>query len=81
MPKVQRSQLPPALLAHLLDRIQSRHILPGDLQSLASWLDTNPTVPNGDWFKRFQSMTICGNGSLIKTFLTPGQTAIGKEVQ
>jgi hypothetical protein len=48
------------------------------LKSLAAWLDTNPAVPTGDWYKRFPTMTVCGNGSLIKTFLTPSQVPVGK---
>ena len=80
MPKIQRSNLPPALFNHLLDRIQSRKISANDLASLAAWLDSNPTVPHGDWFKRFPSMIACGTGPLIKTFLTKNQTALGTEV-
>ena len=50
------------------------------LKSLATWLDTNPEVPDGDWFKRFPGMIVCGSGSLVRTFLTPKQTPIGKEL-
>jgi hypothetical protein len=47
---------------------------------LAGWLDTNPEVPTGDWFKRFPTMTVCGKGVLVKTFLTPAQVHGGKEL-
>jgi len=49
------------------------------LEALADWLDTQPEVPSGKWFKRFSGMTICGEGELVKTFLTPNQLAAGKE--
>ena len=40
---------------------------------LAQWLDTDPEVPGGKWFKKFPGLTVCGEGELIKTFLQPGQ--------
>jgi len=80
MPKVRRHNLPPALLQHLLDRIQQRRITPDQLGLLAAWLDTQPEVPSGRWFKRFSGMTVCGQGELIRTILTPGQVAEGTEV-
>ncbi len=80
MPKVQRKDIPRALLEHLLQRIAGRSIDAHALESLAVWLDTNPEVPAGDWFKRFPSMTVCGRGVLIKTFLTPSQVPIGTEL-
>lgn len=78
MPKVRRHNLPPALFQHLLDRIQSRTIPATPLALLARWLDTEPDVPEGEWYKRFSGMTVCGEGELIKTFLLPGQSAKGK---
>ncbi len=73
MPKVRRTNVPPALFQHLLDRIESRKIPASQLELLAKWLDTEPDVPDGQWFKRFSGMTVCGEGELIKTFLLPGQ--------
>ena len=75
MPNVRRQNLPPALLQHLLDRIQSRKIPASQLELLAKWLDAEPDVPDGDWYRRFSAMTVCGKGDLIKTFLLPGQAA------
>lgn len=63
-----------------VQRIQERHIDADALKSLAAWLDTNPEVPEGDWYKRFPTMIVCGKGSLVRTFLTPTQSPIGKEV-
>jgi hypothetical protein len=80
MPHIQRSNLPRPLFAHLLDRIKSRNISADQLGLLAEWLDTQPEVPDEKWFKKFSGMTVCGEGELIKTFLQPGQIAIGKEL-
>jgi hypothetical protein len=62
MPKIRRRNLPPALLNHLLDRIKRREISSDHLGTLADWLDTEPEVPDGKWFKRFSGMTVCGEG-------------------
>ena len=78
MPRVRRQNLPPALFQHLLDRIQSRRIPATELELLAKWLDTEPEVPEGQWYKRFSGMTVCGEGDLIRTFLLPGQSIKGK---
>ena len=80
MPKVRRQNLPPALLQHLLDRIQSRKIPASQLELFATWLDTEPDVPDGEWYKRFPAMTVCGQGELVKTLLLPGQAAKGQRV-
>jgi hypothetical protein len=80
MPKVRRHNIPPALFQHLLDRIQSRKIPATQLELLAKWLDTEPDVPEGQWYKRFSSMTVCGEGELVKTFLVPGQHPKGERV-
>lgn len=80
MPKVRRQNLPPALFQHLLDRIQSRRIPATQLELLAKWLDAQPDVPEGQWYKRLSGMTVCGDGGLIKTFLLPGQHPKGERV-
>jgi hypothetical protein len=80
MPKVRRANIPPALFQHLLDRIQSRKISADQLTQLARWLDTEPEVPDGEWYKRFSGMTVCGDSELIKTFLLPGQHPKGERV-
>ena len=81
MPKVRRQNIPPALFQHLLNRIQSRSISADQLSLLARWLDTEPEVPEGEWYKRFFGMTVCGEGELVKTFLLPGQHPKGKSVK
>ncbi len=80
MPKIRRQNLPPALLDHLLERIRSRQISADRLGALADWLDTQPEVPDGKWFKRFSEMTVCGEGELVKTFLAAGQVPTGEEM-
>jgi len=80
MPRVRRQNLPPRLLDHLLDRIRSRNISADQLGLLAEWLDLQPEVPAGRWFKKFSGMTVCGEGELIKTFLQAGQLPDGEEI-
>ena len=81
MPRVRRQNVPPALFQHLLDRVQSRKIAASQLELLAKWLDTEPEVPEGQWYKRFSGMTVCGEGKLIKTFLLPSQAPKGKPIR
>ena len=78
MPRVRRQNVTAALFQRLLDRVQSRKIPPSQLEQLAKWLDREPEVPEGPWFKRFSGMTVCGEGELIKTFLLPGQAPKGR---
>ena len=80
MPRVRRKNVPPALFRNLLDRIQQRQIDARQLQVLAEWLDGEPEVPEGLWYKRFSGMTVCGEGDLVKTFLLPDQAPRGKRV-
>jgi len=80
MPKVRRHNLPPALLNHLLERIRSREISAEQLGLFADWLDAEPEVSNDKWFKRFPGMIVCGEGELVKTFLTADQIPTGTEL-
>lgn len=80
MPKVLRRNLPRPLYEHLLDRIQQRQITAKQLKLMLLWLDSRPEVPAGKWFKRFQGMTVCGEGELVKTFLREDQAPVGAEV-
>jgi hypothetical protein len=80
VPKVRRQNFPPALLQHLLERTQSRKIPASQLELLAKWLDTEPEVPDGQWYKRFSGVTVCGEGDLVKTVLLPGQAAKGRRL-
>lgn len=80
MPRVRRHDVPAPLLQHLLDRIRERRISADQLERLARWLDSEPEVPSGAWYKRFPGMIVCGEGDLIKTFLLPGQGPKGQAV-
>jgi hypothetical protein len=80
MPKVRRGNLPRSLYAHLLGRVQGRQISRAQLVLMLEWLDAEPEVPGGRWFKRFPGMVVCGEGELVKTFLGPDQSPFGDEV-
>jgi hypothetical protein len=79
MPKIQTwSNLPPGARQDLADRMRDRAIGIADLNRLRLWIDSDPEVPEGNWYKDFGSFKICGNGSLPKTFLLRDQAASGK---
>jgi hypothetical protein len=79
MPKVAKwGSLPENVRQHLIDRMHGRLISIADLNQLRRWLDLQPEVPEGDWFKDFGSFKLCGRGSLPKTFLLAGQAAKGE---
>lgn len=80
MPKIRRQNLPPALNAHLLERVQQRNISGQQLRLMVRWMDTQLEVSIGPWFKRFPELIVCSEGELIKTFLVPGQIPTGEEV-
>jgi hypothetical protein len=79
MPQVRRQNVP-SVFEHSLDRVQSRKIPASQLELLAKWLDGEPDVPNGLWYKRFSGMTVCGEGELIETILLPGHVPKGVRV-
>jgi hypothetical protein len=80
VPRVRRQNVPPALFQHLLDRVQSRKIPASQLELLARWLDSEPEVPEGQWYKRFSRIIVCGEGGLIETFLLPTRAPKGQRV-
>ena len=80
MPKIRRENIPPRLFQHLLQRIRTRRISSDQLEELAAWLDTEPEVPEEEWYKELSKMTICGEGEFVKTFLLPGQAAKGNKL-
>jgi hypothetical protein len=81
MPKIRREKLPDHLLVHLLTRVRERSISSEQLILLARWLDSQPEVPAGKWFKKFSGFTVCGEGEFVKTFLLSGQAPDGYEIQ
>lgn len=78
MPRIARwNDLPPNVRQHLIDRMRDRAISLADLNQLRLWIDSQPEVPEGDWFKDFGSFKLCGHGSYPKTFLLSNQIAHG----
>jgi hypothetical protein len=80
MPKIQWSDLPPALRDHLFDRLSERKITVEDLYQLKLWHESEPDAPEGPWYKDFGSFKICGEGKYPKTFLLRGQVARGQKL-
>ncbi|MEK7270736.1 MAG: hypothetical protein AAB215_07350 [Planctomycetota bacterium] len=80
MPKIQWTDLPPALREHLFDRLRERRIMAADLWRLKLWRESEPDVPAGPWVKDFGSFKICGEGQYPKTFLLFGQPAKGERL-
>ncbi len=78
MPKIQWTDLPPALRDHLFNRFVERQITAEDLYQLKVWRESEPDAPEGEWFKDFGSFKICGEGKFPKTFLMKGQVARGR---
>lgn len=80
MPKIQWSDLPPALRDHLFERLRERKITVEDLYELKRWRESDPVAPEGPWYKDFESFTLCGEGRYPKTFLLRGQPARGQRL-
>ena len=80
MPKIQWTDLPPALRDHLFERLRERKILAEDLYQLKLWRETEPEAPEGEWYKDFGSFKICGKGRFPKTFLLCDQPAKGTKL-
>ena len=79
MPRIARwAELPPNVREHLMDRMRDRAITISDLNQLRLRIESQPEVPEGDWYKDFGSFKICGEGKFPKTFLLKGQVAKGK---
>jgi len=78
MPQIETwDNLPAAIRQHLMERMRDRLIGIADLNQLRLWIESEPEVPEGDWYKDFGSFKICGRGPYPKTFLLRGQAAKG----
>jgi hypothetical protein len=62
MPRIRRKGIPHPLMAHLIKRVREQKISTSQLGLLSRWLDIEPEVPEGRWFKRFSGMCVCGEG-------------------
>jgi hypothetical protein len=60
--------------------MRDRKVDLADLDKLRRWVESKPTVPDGEWFKDFGSFKIAGEGGSPKTFLTSGQIAKGERI-
>ena len=80
MPKIQWTDVPPALGDHLFDRLRDRKITVEDLYQLKLWRESQPDAPDGPWFKECGSFKVCGEGKYPKTFLLRGQAARGQKL-
>jgi hypothetical protein len=81
MPQIETwDNFPRAVRQHLLDRMRDRSISVADLNQLRLWIESSPSVPEGDWYKDFSSFKICGRGAYPKTFLLRGQLAKGNRL-
>ena len=79
MPKIKKPP-PRGILDHLVQRYREGRIADSDFLELKHWLESDPEVPSGKWYKRFRSGTLAGKGELPSTFLTPGMAVEGEEV-
>ena len=81
MPQIETwSRIPVAIRDHLVERMHDRNINLDDLNCLRIWLETKPNVSEGQWFKRFGSFKLCGEGKYPKTFLLASQLATGEKL-
>ena len=81
MPRIASwSRMPAAIRQHLVERMRDRNISLDDLNRLRLWIESQPEVPEGEWYKDFGTFKVCGDGDIPKTFLLPGQAATGKKL-
>jgi hypothetical protein len=66
---------------HLTLRFREGRISVTDFDELQDWLESDPEVPSGMWYKRFSRFTLAGEGEMPKTFLMPGMAVKGEEVR
>jgi len=79
MPKIKKPP-PRGILDHLTERYREGRIAATDFLELKHWLESDPDVPQGKWYKRFKTGTLAGDGEMPSTFLTPGMAVEGEEV-
>ena len=79
MPKIKKPP-PKGILDHLVKRYREGRISSSDVLELKHWLESDPDVPDGKWFKRFKTGILAGKGEEPSTFLAPGMAVEGDEV-
>ncbi len=63
-----------------MQRFREGRISSADFLELKHWLESDPDVPQGKWFKRFKTGCLAGQGNLPSTFLAPGMAVEGEEI-
>jgi hypothetical protein len=76
-----RKPPPKGILDHLIERFRAGRISSSDFLELKHWLESDPEVPEGKWYKRFKTGTLAGKGEQPSTFLAPGMAVDGKELE
>jgi len=67
-------------MEHLVQRFREGRLAVSDFDELHDWIQSDPEVPVGKWYKRFKNFTLAGKGELPSTFLTCGMAVDGQEV-
>jgi len=73
-------EFPRHVREHLVERLTDRKITAADLEKRRAWVDSQPEVPTGDWYKDFGRFKICGTGPNPTTFLTEEQVPWGQKI-
>lgn len=74
------ADIPEPVREHLEARLRERDISKAELRQLQFWMTSQPSVPNGPWFKDFGTFMFCGDAEFPKTFLRPGQVPYGESL-
>lgn len=72
--------MPPGIKQHLTDRLDRIPDFAKEAVGLKLWIESQPTVPEGKWFKSFGTFFVCGDGQYITTFLDGDMAPYGEEV-
>jgi hypothetical protein len=75
------SDFPAGIKRHLEERLLDRKITLDDLNKLRIWVESEPDLPAGHWFRDFGSFKIVGQGSNPLSFLESGQVPFGEEIR
>ena len=67
-------------MKHLVDRFCEGRISVADFETLQEWLNSNPDVASGKWYKTFPRFTLAGEGEVPKNISQPGMVPHGTEV-
>ncbi len=60
--------LPARIREHLVERMRDRNIFVDDLNQLRIWIESEPIVPDGPWYRDFGSFKLWGEGKYPKRF-------------